>query len=157
MQPRLLAAVAAAALLCGTAWAGTTIADPAAFVRMTYEKLAKDQNYAPPEDIYTPRLAALIALEKKEAGGEVGRMDFEFWTNAQDWSLKDVKVSGEPVEGAKDREIVTAKFQNTDRKEEIHFYFEKTKAGWQLDDARSLSQDGWTLSLILKYGWDAKK
>ena len=156
MQPKLLATVAAAALLCGTAWAGTNIADPTTFVRTTYQKLAKDQNYAPPEDIYTPRLAALIALEKKEAGGEVGRIDFEFWTNAQDWSLKDVKVSGEPVEGTKDREVVTAKFKNIDRNEEIHFYFEKTKTGWQLDDASSASKDGWTLSLILKYGWQTK-
>ena len=157
MQLKLLAAVAAAAFLFGPAWAGTKIDDPTKFVRATYEKLATDQNYAPPEDIYTPRLAGLFALEKKEAGGEVGRMDFEFWTNAQDWSLKDLKVTGEPVEGAMDREIVTAKFKNTDRNEEIHFYFEKTKTGWQLDDARSLTQDGWTLSIILKYGWDAKK
>ena len=156
MQPKLLAAATAAALLCGTAWAGTNIADPVTFVRATYQKLAKDQNYAPPEDIYTPHLASLFALEKKEAGGEVGRMDFEFWTNAQDWALKDVSVSDEPVEGAKDREIVTAKFKNTDRKEEIHFFFEKAKTGWQLDDASSASKDGWTLSLILKYGWQTK-
>jgi hypothetical protein len=152
MHFRILAALAAVMLVCVPAAAGTKIDNPVTFVRATYERLAKDQDYSPPEDIYTPHLAGLFALEKKESGGDVGRMDFEFWTNAQDWSIKDVNVSGVSVEGSKDREIVTAKFKNIDSKEEIHFYFEKAKAGWQLDDARSFTGRSWTLSLILKYG-----
>lgn len=158
MLARTLLAVAAMALVCGPVRAATTIEEPVGFVRGVYEKLASDPNYAAPEDIYSPRLGALVALERKEAGGEVGRMDFDFWTDAQDWKLTDISVSGQPVEGAKDREVVVAKFRNGDRKEEIHFYFEKLSwAGWKLDDARSFTNEGWTLSLILKYGWDAAK
>ena len=33
---------------------------------------------------------------------------------------------------------------------------QRWSAGWQLDDARSLLGESWTLSLILKYGWDGK-
>lgn len=158
MQPKFLFALAAIILACAPVRAATTITDPVVFVKGVYEKLAKDQNYKEPEDIYSPRLAALFALEQKEAGGEVGRMDFDFWTNAQDWQIANVDVSSQPVEGAKDREIVVAKFKNTDRKEEIHFYFEKLSwAGWRLDDVRSFGDDGWTLSLLLKYGYDVPK
>lgn len=151
MRTRLALAALAALALGAPAFAATTINDPVAFVRGVYQKLATQRAYNEPEDIYTPRLAALMALEKKEAGDEVGRLDFDFWVNAQDWTLKDVKVSGKPVEGAKDREIVTAAFRNDGRPERIVFYFEKTRAGWQLDDAESINE--WTLSLILKYGW----
>jgi hypothetical protein len=111
--------------------------------------------FVAPEDIYTPRLAALFALDAKEAGGEVGRMDFDIWSNAQDWQLSAVKVTGVPVDNAPGREIVIAKFKNLGKREEVHFYFEKTKAGWLLDDARGMTDETWTLSLILKYGWDS--
>jgi hypothetical protein len=159
MRFKILVILSFAALLCASAQAATRIDDPVKFVSALYAKMSianPKTPYVAPEDIYTPRLAALFALESKEAGGEVGRMDFDFWSNAQDWELSAIKVSGQPVEGAKDREVVIAKFKNLGRPEEIHFYFEKTAAGWQLDDARSLLGESWTLSLILKYGWDGK-
>jgi hypothetical protein len=153
-------AIALLALLApNVALGATTVADPVAFVTGLYAKMAAAtpaSPYVAPEDIYTPRLAALFALEKREAGGEVGRLDFDFWSNAQDWQLSGIKVTGVPVEGATDRQIVVAKFRNFGKPEEIRFYFEKTKSGWLLDDARSLVGESWTLSLILKYGWDGK-
>jgi hypothetical protein len=159
MRFRLFAILGILAALSAPATAATTIADPVKFVTGLYAKMAAAtpaSSYVAPEDIYTPRLAALFALDTKEAGGEVGRMDFDFWSNAQDWQLGAVKVSGVPVEGAKDREVVIARFKNFGKPQEIHFYFEKTAAGWKLDDARSLMGEQWTLSLILKYGWDGK-
>jgi hypothetical protein len=159
MRFKILVILSFAALLCAPAQAATRIDDPVKFVSGLYAKMAAataKTPYVAPEDIYTPHLAELFALEKKEAGDEVGRMDFDFWSNAQDWELSGVKVSGQPVEGAKDREVVIAKFKNTGKPQEIHFYFEKTKTGWLLDDARSLVGESWTLSLILKYGWDGK-
>ena len=159
MRFKILVILSFAALLCAPAQAATRIDDPVKFVSALYAKMSianPKTPYVAPEDIYTPRLTALFALESKEAGGEVGRMDFDFWTNAQDWELSGVKVTGQPVEDAKDREVVIARFKNFRKPEEIHFYFEKTAAGWQLDDARSLLGESWTLSLILKYGWDGK-
>jgi hypothetical protein len=154
----LAAAIAALCAVPTISSAATKIDDPIKFVTSTYARIrdaTKVGNDAIPEDIYTPRLSALMALDQKEAGGEVGRLDFEFWTNSQDWQLADVKVTGHTVENAKDREVVIAKFRNTGNPEEIHFYFEKTKSGWLLDDAESVEKGSvWTLSLILKFGWD---
>jgi len=159
MRFRLFAILGILAALGAPATAATTISDPVKFVTGLYAKMAvanPKTPYVAPEDIYTPRLAALFALDTKEAGGEVGRIDFDFWSNAQDWDLSGVKVTGQPVEGAKDREVVIARFRNFRKPQEIHFYFEKAAAGWKLDDARSLVGEQWTLSLILKYGWDGK-
>ena len=134
--------------------AATKISDPAKFVADVYAHYAKVKDYSPPTDIYSPRLAALFALDTKEAGGEVGRIDFDFWTNAQDFQISGVTVKAQPVENASSREIVLAKFKNIGKPETIVFYFEKTKSGWQLDDAQAPAGDQpWTLSVILKYGW----
>lgn len=154
----LAAAIAALCALPTASQAATKIDDPVKFVTATYAKIhdaAKVANDTIPDDIYTPRLSALMALDQKESGGEVGRLDFEPWTNSQDWQLTDIKVTGRAVENAKDREVVIAKFKNTGNPEEIHFYFEKTKSGWLVDDIASTGKgQKWTLSLILKYGWD---
>jgi hypothetical protein len=156
---RFLMFAALGLMLAAPANAATRIDDPVKFVTGLYAQMAAasvQKPYVAPEDIYTPRLAGLFALEKKEAGGEVGRLDFDFWSNAQDWKLSGVSVMGMPTEGASDREIVIAKFRNFGKPQEMRFYFEKTKAGWLLDDARALTGESWTLSLILKYGWDGK-
>ncbi len=147
-------ALAAAFLFSPAAQAGTKIDDPLAFVKSIYTTTVGKK--PEPDDIYTPRLDALFKLDAKEAGGEVGRIDFSFWMNAQDGTISGVTVSKVPVENAPNRMVVIAKFKNEKTPNEIHFYFEKTAAGWKLDDARSLLGEQWTLSLILKYGWDGK-
>ena len=157
MRLRMLVAAIIATFVYApfVASAATKIDDPAKFVTAVYAKMAApNSSYAAPEDINTPRLDSLFALEKKESGGEVGRLDFDFWTNAQDLQLSGVSVKEQPVEGSDARKVVIAKFKNSGTPEEIHFYFERTGTGWKLDDVRSLKGEPWTLSLILKYGWD---
>lgn len=133
------------------------IADPVAYVKHGYQLLAANKPVPDDASTFTPRLKSLFDLEKKDSGGEVGRLDFDYWANGQDWKITKVAVKAVPVEGAKDREIVFATFHNIDRDDEIHFYFEKSAKGWLLDDVRSLKgEEPWTLSLILKYGWDGK-
>ncbi|HEY0105981.1 MAG TPA: hypothetical protein VGB91_07845 [Rhizomicrobium sp.] len=145
---------AVALLISEGAGAATRIDDPLKFVKAVYATTVGKT--PPPDDIYTPRLDALFKLDAKEAGGEVGRIDFDFWMNAQDGAISGVAVSGQPVENAPGRMVVIARFKNETTPNEIHFYFEKTPAGWKLDDARSALGEPWTLSLILKYGWDGK-
>ena len=144
----------AAALSATQAFGATTISDPVRFVQSVYalEMAGKPA----PEDIYSPRLQALFALNSKEFGSEeVGRIDFDIWSNAQDNEIKSLKITSLPVDHGPGREIVSAKFKNFGTAQEVHFYFEKTKMSWKLDDARSLTgPETWTLSLILKYGWD---
>jgi Protein of unknown function (DUF3828) len=159
MRFKFLAILSLAAVLVTPTFAATRIDDPVKFVGALYAQMASSSlktPYVAPVDIYTPRLAALFALDTREAGGEVGRIDFDFWINAQDWDLSAVKVRAAPVEGVKDREVVIATFKNFGKPEEIHFYFEKIGGRWLLDDACSLKGETWTLSLILKYGWDGK-
>jgi len=138
--------------------AATRIDDPEKFVRGVYAQIEKQSgNYREPEDIYTQRLSDLFALDSKEAGGEVGRIDFDPWIDAQDSEIRSVHVSSKPVESAPSRRTVRATFKNIGRPEDIRFYFEQTKQGWKLDDMRSVGKENWTLSLILKYGWDDEK
>jgi len=146
-------ALAGALLLAGSASAATAIADPAAFVRSVYARLAKGGDYAPPEDIYSPRLNTLWAGEQHDAKDEVGRVDFLFWINGQDGQPSAVQVSTQAVDGRPDRLIVIAKFVN-EKPQTIDFYFERVGGAWKLDDAISLTPGAeWTLSVILKYGW----
>lgn len=108
--------------------AATVIADPLAFVKGVYTHWNGEQRV--PDDIYTARLSALIALDNREAHGEVGRgNDFNVWCNCQDGELKNPRITARGVENAKGRKVVTAKFDLDDRKEEIIFYFEHTKMG----------------------------
>jgi hypothetical protein len=98
-------------------------------------------------------------LNNKEFGkDEVGRIDFDIYMNAQDGTITGVKVKGMPVDNGPGREIVVANFKNEGKPQEVHFYFEKIKGAWKMDDASSMTgPDPWTLSLILKYGWDGKQ
>jgi hypothetical protein len=147
-------AAVTAVLSVAPAFGATTISDPENFVKSVYalEMAGKST----PEDIYSPRLQSLFALNSKEFGpDEVGRIDFDIWSNAQDSEIKNLKITAVPVDHGPGREIVIAKFKNFGAAQEVHFYFEKSTTGWKLDDARSLTgPETWTLSLVLKYGWD---
>lgn len=150
----ILYAVAGAVIATLSAHAATTIADPVTFVRGVYAHW----NGNVPDDVYSARLKALIALDNKEAHGEVGRgNDFNVWCNCQDGTLKNPNITSQDVENAKGRKIVMANFFLDGRKEEIHFYFEKGKDGWKIDDVRALGADAWTYSVLLKYGLDSKQ
>ncbi len=145
---------AAALMLSNGAGAATRIDDPVAFVKKVYATTVGKR--PEPDDIYSDRLKALWDLDFKEAHGEVGRTDFDFWMNGQDGTISGVAISKQDVENGPGRVIVVAKFKNEQTPNEIHFYFEKTAKGWKLDDARALMGDPWVLSLQLKYGWDGK-
>jgi len=137
--------------------AAATISDPVKFVKGVYADIIAGKSNPLPDDVYTPRLKALFALDTREANGEVGRIDFDIFMNAQDAQISKLKVWGTPVAAGPGREVVAAKFLNGHDKEEVHFYFERINGRWLLDDARGLTgEEPWTLSLILKYGWDGK-
>ena len=138
---------------------GTVVTDPPAFVGQVYARLKKGGDYQPPEDIYPPRLAGLWANMNRDAKDEVPRIEFLFWINGQDGDISEVKLSSRGVEqrAQNDRRVVVVTFTNTGHPEELHYYFERTKAGWKLDDVSSVvggDEGGWTLSVLLKYGDD---
>jgi len=153
----LVSALALTALLTIPATAGTKIDDPVKFITGVYAHWAKNQN--PQEDIYTARLKALMDLDVKEADGQVGRAnDFSFWCNCQDGDIKNAVIKGWDVPDASPaRKVVDAKFLLEGKKQDILFYFEKTAAGWKLDDVQSRLDITWTLSVICKYGFPESK
>ena len=132
------------------------ITDPRGFIAMTYRKMAADSGYLPPEDIFTPHLQSLFDDERRDSPkGELGRYDFCFWINAQEWDIKgDIIVTAEPVEGNTGRQVITAKFVSIGKAVDLHFYFERVGHRWLIDDVRSALPDLWTLSTLLKYGYD---
>lgn len=149
------------------AFAATRIDDPKAFIAKVYADLAKgqtatgasDEAIDPPDDIYTPALQKAFDDEDKDANGDLGRLDFFFWVNGQDWLLKDVEVTERSVWRRPDRKVVAVSFVNFDQPNSLLFYFQKTGGRWLIDEVESIDMgDGaavegsdWTLSVILKY------
>jgi hypothetical protein len=126
--------------------------DPKAVVLDVYANLKKMDSYEPPKTIYTPRLAKLIADDTADANGEVGRLDVDMWVNGQDFQIGPVTVTSKADEYRKDRQIVTAKVTDFGKVETVVYYFEQVGGKWLIDDLRWTGKDGWTLSLVLKYG-----
>ena len=76
------------------------VADPRAFVEQMYASYVRGHgDSAPPEPAYafSDRLRALFrayhAYEARNHGELVGALDFDWWINAQDWSLSHVVVT----------------------------------------------------------------
>jgi hypothetical protein len=133
--------------------AATRIDDPKAFVSEVYRQLMASQSnhdheYTPPDDIYTARLAKLFRDDRRKAKGEVGCLEILFWVNGQDFLISDLNITS--ADQGPDHRIVTARFMNIDRREEIRFDFLRNGRRWQLDEVHSTAATPWTLSEILK-------
>lgn len=153
-----LSAVAALALMLAPvpALAAPAPGTPEAIMAAAYKALEGDAE--PPYIPFSARLKALFAQEKREVPeGDLGRLDFDWLVDGQDSKVTATKITSRTVEFAANRKIVVVRFKNFDKALENHFFWEKDAKGkWVLDDVRSIEPDGpgFTLSLVLKYGWD---
>jgi hypothetical protein len=150
------------------------VADPVKFVRDSYDPAgraafdaanppgsgtgadapASDETNSERQE-FSPRLRALFLDDEKYADGQVGRLDFNPFSGANDDDIKGAKVTSEDVDGAPDRKIVTARFRNMSANQTITFFWERIGGRWYIDDIAGQAAgepSGWTLSLILKYG-----
>jgi hypothetical protein len=153
MARLLRSALAISALSCTlTLSAATRIDDPKAFVSDVYRHLIDtrlgDSSYAPPDDIYTPRLVKLFREDKRKSKGEVGCLEILFWVNGQDYVIKDLTITS--ADEGPNRKTVTAKFANLDRTENIRFDFVRVGQRWLLDEVHSAAATPWTLSELLQ-------
>ncbi|HEV7661551.1 MAG TPA: hypothetical protein VGO55_17060 [Allosphingosinicella sp.] len=130
----------------------TGITDPRAFVAATYARYQANPDAPPPDQsyAYSPRLRALFAAYGRDlSGGDlVGSLDFDWWTNAQDYRIANVRLSQRP--GGRDRRTIVARFDNYDAHEEVRFLFVRVGSRWYLDDAVHGGAEGWTLSALLR-------
>lgn len=93
--------------------------------------------------------AALLKLylkDKREAKGEVGRLDGDPLYNAQDIQIKDFSVSAPESAGAETR--VTVHFKNIGKPTRIVYALSQTADGWRISDIRY--DDGSSLKKILQ-------
>ena len=149
-------AAAPASAASAQAPASRGVDDPRAFVLSTYRSFARSEESMPwPEATYSDRLRRLFAAYDAWTAQQqdlIGELDFDWWIDAQDWGIADVRVS-ETIESA-NRRIETVRFTHAgERPDEIRLIFLRQNGRWFLDDARQGSGgngDGWTLSALLR-------
>ena len=132
------------------------LSDPRAFVAATYARYQASPNVPPPDQshAYSPRLKALFGAYdawSRQHEDLVGALDFDWWTNAQDYQIRNVALR--EIEEGPDLRWVVARFDNYDRHDEIRFRFVREGGRWYLDDAMQgtgRGEDGWTLSELLQ-------
>ena len=99
--------------------------------------------------------AALLKLylkDKREAKGEVGRLDGDPLYNAQDMQISDFSVSAPETTGGPKRTgietRVTVQFKNIGKPARVIFMLSRTADGWRISDIRY--DDGSSLKKILQ-------
>jgi hypothetical protein len=131
------------------------VADPRLFVERIYAGYARARDAAPPAPTYaySERLRRLFNAYDAWASQHddlVGSLDFDWWINAQDWQIRNVRVSVERASAG--RRTIVAHFVNMGRPETLRFRFVGANRRWYLDDVVSgtgSGDDGWTLSVLL--------
>jgi hypothetical protein len=81
---------------------------------------------------FEPRLAALIIKDRKNARGEVGKLDGDPFIDAQDWEIGAVDIAVRDV--AADKAGATVSFKNVDKPRIVVLDLVKLKAGWRIAD-----------------------
>ena len=95
---------------------------------------------------FDPALLTLYLKDKREAKGEVGRLDGDPLYNAQDMEIKDFSVSAAEMVDGEAR--VTVNFKNLDKPTRVLYMLSRTANGWKISDIRY--DDGSSLKKILE-------
>jgi hypothetical protein len=137
--------VAAAVCLClAFATVAVQAADPSAksFVEGIYAAykgkdargIALDSNAAV-RRYFDPKLAALIIKDRKEAHGEVGKLDADPFVDAQDWEIDAVDIAIQEI--APDKASATVSFKSLGDQRTIVLALVKLKMGWRIANITS--------------------
>src|SRR5215475_13458233 len=119
----VLMAIGLAVVLVGPA---ARAAEPSAqsFVQAVYDQYkGKDAKGVELTDdaavrrYFAPALAALIIKDRRQARGEVGKLDADPFIDAQDWEIDDVNVALRDV--AADKAIATVSFKNLGKRQTV--------------------------------------
>ena len=97
-------------------------------------------------------LLKLYLKDKREANGEVGRLDGDPLYNAQDMEIKDFSISAPEMAGGPSRTgietRVTVHFKNIGKPTRLIYVLSQTPDGWRISDIRY--DDGSSLKKILQ-------
>jgi hypothetical protein len=132
------------------------VEDPQAFVAMIYGRYLAHPNRPPPDPsiAYSRRLKGLFDAYndwQRAHHDEVGTLDFDWWTNAQDYRIRNLNYR--VIDEGPSLRWIVARFDNYDRHDEVRFRFVRQGGRWFLDDAMEgtgSGGNGWTLSALLQ-------
>jgi len=134
--------VAAAVCLClAFATVAARAADPSAksFVEGIYAaykgKDAKGVSLDSNTDVrryFDRKLATLIIKDRKEAHGEVGKLDADPFIDAQDWEIDAVDIAIHEI--APDKANATVSFKSLGDQRRVVLALVKLKMGWRIAD-----------------------
>jgi hypothetical protein len=82
--------------------------------------------------VFTPDLVRLIQADRKQAKGEVGRLDGDPFVDAQDWKIEHMRIGIENETPAS--ATATAHFDNNGRDTIVTLLLVKQKAGWRVNE-----------------------
>src|SRR3984893_3294825 len=142
-----------AILLTLTATATTTFAGevlPKDVVAQLYKAYGTEQSPAGETRLFTryfdDELLKLYLKDKREAKGEVGRLDGDPLYNAQEVQITDFSISAPKITGSE--AVVTVRFKNIGKPTRVECVFLHTIGGWKISDIRY--DDGHSLKKILQ-------
>jgi Protein of unknown function (DUF3828) len=81
---------------------------------------------------FSPTLAALIFKDRREARGEVGKLDADPFIDAQDWELEDLEVAVSDTAAGK--AIATVSFKNLGQRQTVILDLVKLRQDWRIAD-----------------------
>src|SRR5262249_41785506 len=81
---------------------------------------------------FDPELAALIIKDRREAHGEVGKLDADPFVDAQDWEIDAVDIAIHEI--APDKANATVSFKSLGDQRRVVLALVKLKMGWRIAD-----------------------
>jgi hypothetical protein len=136
-----------------TLTAATTFAgelSPKDVVAQLYKAYGAEQSAAGETRLFTKyfddELLKLYLKDKREAKGEVGRLDADPLYNAQELQITDFSISEPKISGTE--AIVTVRFKNIGKQRRVECVLRRTVHGWRISDIRY--DDGYSLKKILQ-------
>lgn len=107
--------------------------DPKALVEALYAGYQPPNEFPPDMSaLQSKRLNGLFAADAKEAGDEVGRIDFDPFINGQDYEVTKVEI-GEPLIAA-GKALVKVNVVNFGKPDEFGLLLIKEGDAWKVDD-----------------------
>jgi hypothetical protein len=136
------------AIIAAAAFAGEP--SPKDVVAQLYKEYGTEQSSEGETALFTryfdDELLKLYLKDKREAKGEVGRLDGDPLYNAQEVQITDFSVSEPKITG--EEALVTVRFKNLGKSERVEFVLHQIAHAWKISDIRY--DDGTSLKKILQ-------
>lgn len=89
--------------------------------------------------LYSDGLNALFEADRKEADGEIGRIDFDPFINGQDYDIKGLVVGDATVTG--ETATVKVAFTNFDNPQDMTIHLVRESNRWKIDDVENANEE----------------